>query len=671
MNKPIRQKDRLERLLSRWGGSYVLRMQSITQLISYFAAAIGIYYILITANFSALQTVELLISVFGFVLFVNLVIPIYTAMATTHARTRLDILFKGKTLPAGKDENELEIQAWREIIILPWRFALIEIATAYLLVVLPGVLFMYRVGGATTIQIIHVAIGGFISSTWVVIQETLTLDRILAPIRRALLPRNSERQNAESGLRMTVRLQAIIASLILSTILMIGALGYQKLLNASAVGSNSATEIHQYLVQASIIGVVSIVFGLGQAGFLTLSVSQPVHEMIQTMDEIRKGIYSRRAIIITSDETAQLTIRLNQLLDELRGTQLELEHKVEERTSDLVRKSVQLQAASQVARDAAQLQDINTLLSQTVKLISERFGYYHCAIFLLNDTNEYAVLQAASSEGGQRMLIRGHRLKVGQQGIVGSTAYQNRPHIAGDVGRDTAFLENPDLPMTHSEAAVPLTAHGKVIGVLDIQSTEKEEFSQENIEIVQTLADQIGLAIQNARSLGESQNALQQLEATTNENIRRVWQQRVRGNKQAFRYTSIGLSPLRPSDIQPLAHDIESNHLNTPITLRGQHIGTIRLLRKAGDAWSDSDQTLAIEVANQVGLALENARLLQDAQRLASREQQISTISTRIQQSTDLDTLLQNTVRELGIALGTTNTFIQIGIDSQEDKDTN
>ena len=109
MNKPIRQKDRLERLLSRWGGSYVLRMQSITQLISYFAAAIGIYYILITANFSALQTVELLISVFGFVLFVNLVIPIYTAMATTHARTRLDILFKGKTLPAGKDENELEI----------------------------------------------------------------------------------------------------------------------------------------------------------------------------------------------------------------------------------------------------------------------------------------------------------------------------------------------------------------------------------------------------------------------------------------------------------------------------------------------------------------------------------------------------------------------------------
>jgi GAF domain-containing protein len=301
-----------------------------------------------------------------------------------------------------------------------------------------------------------------------------------------------------------------------------------------------------------------------------------------------------------------------------------------------------------VAREAAALQDVNLLLTRTVDLISDRFGFYHTGIFLVDDQMEYAILQAASSEGGKRMLARGHRLEVGRQGIVGAAASQNRPHIATDVGTDRSYFKNPDLPMTRSEAAIPLSGRGKVIGVLDIQSTEPSAFSQGDIEIFQTLADQIGLAIQNARSVAESQEALSRLEAATADNMRRVWRERTRGgSKRAYRYTSAGLGPLSPSAGKPSPEPEDGNLLNIPITLRGQRIGVIGLRRGGESEWTESDRSLAIEIADQVGLALENARLLDDAQRRATQEQALSELTARLSRSLDPETLLQTAIREL------------------------
>jgi GAF domain-containing protein len=654
VNNPNRQQVRYDRLLSQWGGIFVLRMQAITQLISFLAAVLGIYYILIAASFSRIQVLELLLSVFVFVILVNLLILLYTALATSRARMRLDILLKGKSHPAGVDEKSLETQAWHEVMVLPWRYALVELATAYLLVVIPVVIFMTRIGGATTIQAIHVAIGGVISSTWVVLQETLSLDRMLAPVRRILLPGEYEHQSTQSGLRMSVRLQAIITTLILSAVLTVGPLGYQKLLNTSVIAANSVGEIQQFLVQALIIGAMILVFGFGLTNTLTQSFSQPVREMIRTMDEIGKGNSSQRAVIYTSDETAQLTIRLNQLLDELRVTHNELEKRVEERSLDVARKTTQLQTAAQIAREANMQQDINSLLRQTVILISERFGFYHAGIFLIDEGGEYAVLQAASSEGGQNMLARGHRLEVGRQGIVGAAANQSRPVVAMNVAAEGTFSKNPDLPETRSEAAFPLTARGKNIGVLDIQSTEESAFTQEDLEIIQTLADQIGLAIQNARLFAESQTAIRNLETTTAENLKRVWRERKAGDKRGYRFSSVGLSPMVQTGDQEVydpENNINSNRLNIPITLRGQRIGNLMLQRKSGNKWGESDQSLATEVANQVGLALENARLLEESMDRAAKEKILGEISSKVSASVNLRSVMQTAVEELGRAI--------------------
>jgi GAF domain-containing protein len=135
------------------------------------------------------------------------------------------------------------------------------------------------------------------------------------------------------------------------------------------------------------------------------------------------------------------------------------------------RRAAQLSAAAKVARDATAILDVDQLLDETVRLISREFGYYHVGVFLIDD-NKNAVLQAASSEGGRRMLERGYKLKVGGAGTVGYVAATGEPRIVEMVDTDSGFFSNPDLPDTLSEMALPLKSRGRAIGVLDVQSTD-------------------------------------------------------------------------------------------------------------------------------------------------------------------------------------------------------
>jgi FOG: GAF domain len=201
--------------------------------------------------------------------------------------------------------------------------------------------------------------------------------------------------------------------------------------------------------------------------------------------------------------TRELEKRVGERTRQLAETSLRLQ----EANRDLARRTAQLEAASEVARRAAAIRDVQTLLDETVRLISQRFGFYHAGVFLVDEAGEYAVLRAASSEGGQRMLARGHRLAVGEVGIVGYVAGTGKPRIALDVGEDAVFFSNPDLPHTHSEMALPLKVGERVIGVLDVQSVEPSAFTDEDVAVLQTMADQIALAIENARLLQRPRTA--------------------------------------------------------------------------------------------------------------------------------------------------------------------
>ncbi len=445
-----------------------------------------------------------------------------------------------------------------------------------------------------------------------------------------------------------------------------------------------ATTVFSFVPLALIFGAailspwaLLLVTGLNVAAILVLvfGVGIPVQasEYIQTAGIILTiGV---TLALIDSYRTGTERIRLTEVNSanlELQAMRTTLEQRVLERTGALDRRTSQLEAASYVSRQTAAIQDPLTLLSNVVDLITAQFGYYHAAIFLLDERSRYAILQAASSEGGKRMLARGHKLEVGREGIVGYAAHQKRARIALDVGEEAVFFNNPDLPDTRSEVALPLTVRNKVIGVLDIQSYDQSAFTQDDINTLQAMADQVALAIDNDRLLAESQTSLRQLQTITAESTFRTWKNRLSRKTHGYMYTPSGVSNLataeQVSEASKAVNPLEDK-VTVPISLRNSTIGQITLKRRGKNStWTEREQQLAEQVADQVALALENARLLEETQLRAAREQTISNMSSRFGQTTDMDTLMKLAVQELHQLPNVTEAAIFIGNASAKSK---
>lgn len=170
-----------------------------------------------------------------------------------------------------------------------------------------------------------------------------------------------------------------------------------------------------------------------------------------------------------------------------------------------------LDASAQVAHGATGILDVDKLLSETVRLITERFNFYHAAVFLINKDSHYVILKAAFPKDDQRMLKVDHKLRVGREGIVGRVAQIGEPHLAPDVDEDPYYL--PNLPLTRAEIAFPLTARGRVIGVLDVQSDKIGDWRDEDIATLQTMADQLANAIHNAQLYQQATQRLEEIKA--------------------------------------------------------------------------------------------------------------------------------------------------------------
>lgn len=379
-----------------------------------------------------------------------------------------------------------------------------------------------------------------------------------------------------------------------------------------------------------------------------------------------------RQMVKTSEAVHQVNI-MNKMLEQRiadRTTELE---KANQQTA---RHAAQLQTVVQLSTAIAQFQDLNELFPAVTRLISERFGFYHVGIFLLDSEKKAAVLQAANSEGGQRMLARGHRLELGT-GVVGYTAQTGQPRIALDVGADAVFFNNPDLPQTRSEAALPLKSRGEVIGVLDVQSTEAGAFSEEDLQVLITLANQVAIAIENTRLLEETRAALNQMQEVYNEFTHTEWYRTIARTEQAgFRYNAgrieilenelrtpevvsaavKGQATLRPAE----GSSEKRPAVAVPVKLRGEVIGILHIESSdPSQKWQEDDIRLLEAVAERAAFAMENARLFQDARRRAAKEQVISEASAKIGSALNFENILQTTAEELGRILGGAEVLIQ------------
>ena len=376
----------------------------------------------------------------------------------------------------------------------------------------------------------------------------------------------------------------------------------------------------------------------------------------------------------------QLTEK-NRELEEIGAS---LEDSVAARTAELdaanqrnERRLKQLEAMAQVSRAISQAQSLDSLLPQIAQVISQQFGFYHVGIFLLDSNHEFAVLLAANSEGGQKMLARGHKLRVGRTGIVGYASGSGLPRIALDTGADAIYFDNPDLPETRSEMALPLLRSEKhVIGVLDVQSKEANAFGQEDIHTLTILAEQVAIAIDNARLFEELQKTIHESEAVYRQGLKTGWakfarSQNLAGVHRIGMKTNFITEPLhlpQPFETSQTgnAHPenggtIKSSQITLPMKLRDEVVGVLTIRADDDREWSDDDMDIIDAIVGRAALSIENARLLEESRRIAEREQVIGDIAAKIGAGTEIEAILRTAVRELGTQIRGAQVTVEIG----------
>jgi GAF domain-containing protein/HAMP domain-containing protein len=445
------------------------------------------------------------------------------------------------------------------------------------------------------------------------------------------------------------------------------------------IDAKAVVSAQQSALNTSIIIFIALTFILAPLGwFIGSRIAEPFTTLTQAARKMATGQLGEITLAKSDDEIGQLGEAFEKMSRQLYETITGLEQRVAERTETLQRqaaelervfreqqrRATELQTIAQVSRAISTVQNLEDLLPRITQVVATQFHFYHVGIFMVSSDKQYAVLRAANSEGGQRLLSRGHQLKVGETGIVGYVADTGNPRIALDTGEDAIFFNNPDLPNTHSEVALPLKSGNQIIGVLDVQSDEQGAFTQQDIELLGVLADQISVAIENARLYERTQNALAEAESIYMQYVRGEWKKIAKGiQKIGYRSSGSGTKAIekpihaievteafQTGEIQ-FGKDSKQSEIAIPIKIREEVIGVLSIQSTARGSWSLDEIDVATAVANRVAIALENARLLSESQKRAAKEKAISEITSKISSTANMEDILQTAAEELGKTL--------------------
>jgi signal transduction histidine kinase len=478
-------------------------------------------------------------------------------------------------------------------------------------------------------------------------------------------------------------------------------------------------DVRRLLTPAVLLSLVTIAAAVIAGVVVSQSLTRPIEALRRGAEIVGAGNLSHVIDVRSRDEIGSLAQTFNQMAAGLRNSQAELERwgheledRIEERTRALAeaseqmrRRAVQLQTSAEVARAVASERDLGRLLSLVTRLISDRFGWYHVGIFLADEPGEYAVLEAANSEGGQRMIARSHKLKIGEVGIVGSVMSSGEALIALDVGASPHYFDTPELRDTRSEMALPLKVGGRIIGALDVQSKEAAAYDAEDVAALSILADQVAIAIETARLFEQTQRALEEVRALHRRYVQREWARRTaRQRDLAFEYRRRGTPPLadasqpeiemalareqvvtvadyaallqRPETALDLAESSANSEehlarrrlpkaaLAAPIKVRDQVIGVLDLQETDQTRqWTDDEVALVQAIGDQVGQALETARLFEETSRRAEQMATLNRIGLNLASGLELERVLQSLYEQCRQVLATDAFYVALTAD--------
>lgn len=386
-------------------------------------------------------------------------------------------------------------------------------------------------------------------------------------------------------------------------------------------------------------------------------ITQPVNQLREAMQAVNQGDFEAPVDVPKRrDEIGQLTGTFVDMREHVHALLRDLETRIAERIRDI-------NATHQVSRFAVTQRDLQTLMDEAVNLIIQHFpNIYHAQIFLLNDDRDYAILRASTGEVGQVLLKRGHRLAVGSISVIGQVTKQGDVVVARDTATSQVHRRNEFLPDTRAELAIPLRIGEQVIGALDVQSKQRNAFSQDEILVLQTMADQLAVAIENARLYQESLRRMAEIERANREATLATWQEYIYTRRQRALASEAGvptgsdLSALRQRAIREgrVVVGEATGHgtvpVAVPIKLSGQTLGAVEWELPA-EHLDNNKLQLAQELANRLAISLDNARLFEDSQRAAERERIVNTIAAKLTPQTEIAEILQTAVREVGQAL--------------------
>jgi GAF domain-containing protein len=407
--------------------------------------------------------------------------------------------------------------------------------------------------------------------------------------------------------------------------------------------------------RASIIAnFISVVTYIG-AGYLITNQIVIVKELIgneyslNPESWITAGTTTLFVNLILSASVTALLRGLDRSLSDLQSSldesealsaQLSEEHgQLDRRTKALEDRLTQIRNVAEITKTMAAILDPKELMDQVVELVQSSFDLYYVGIFTIDDYRRYAHLAAGSGEAGKNMLAEGHQLAVGGSSMVGWATAHGEPRISLNVDQESIRFRNPHLPLTRSELALPISTGSQTIGALSIQSTHPNAFDDDDITMLQSISDSLGIALDNARLFQQFERSLGEIEQLNRRYLAESWSNIWAEEDQAAEGEFTTPGDGYPDDVP---------EVNVPLVLRGdQVIGNISFATEQTDLTADDKEFLEA-ITNQAALALESARLLDEANKRVEQERALRSLTSRFAQSLDFETLLQTIVKEIG-----------------------
>ena len=475
---------------------------------------------------------------------------------------------------------------------------------------------------------------------------------------------------------------------------------------AMALANNTITTLVIILLAALLAAIFFVFLSVRQIVF-------PIEGLAATAKLIAAGDLSQKAAARSKDEIGVLANAFNGMTSQLRTLINTLELRVADRTKALA-------TSSEISRRLSTILNRKELVTEVVNQVKNAFGYYHTQIYFYDEANENLVMAGGTGEAGEMMLAQFHKIQKGR-GLVGRAAETNEAVLVSDTSQNPDWLPNSWLPDTKSEAAIPISIGDDVLGVLDVQHNITDGLRQENVDSLQSIANQVAVATQNIRQYENSRKIAADMSVVANvgiatstiTDIDRLLKEVVDLSKKSFDLYHAHIYLLNEAgDLLELASgagevgrqmvsekrtipmDSEKSlvarsartqqgvvvndvtaapdflphpllpetraEMAVPMVVSGKVIGVLDVQSEIANRFTEVDINIQTTLASQIAVAVQNARNFLKSQRQAERETAVNLITQKIQNATTIEAALQIAARELGHALGMKSTLVAL-----------